>query len=113
MKDKVREFWANHMGMAESINQAKDFWPRSEWNDVRCYVDREAYRKLEAENKRLREALKDLYTQQYGLRNAWCGLWVSCVSCKKAWAYGGNWNALKSAEPCPYCRAKEALKEGE
>jgi hypothetical protein len=56
--DKVREWWTNYMGMSSSFDEAKWNWPEAEWEDLRCYVEESAYRKLQGENARLREALE-------------------------------------------------------
>jgi len=55
------------------------------------------------------EAAELVKIQNYGLRNAWAGMWMKC-DCGKLWAYGGNWNQCEPTDKCPACKLDEALE---
>lgn len=55
---RPKEFWANHMAMHDSEGGARDFSPRAEWQDLRCYVGKSDYDALLADAQRLAEALE-------------------------------------------------------
>ena len=61
--------------------------------------------------KKLLKVLHELYTQEYGKRNAWAGEWGKCPKCETTWSVGWNWNTLSRFDACPYCNAEELLKE--
>ena len=67
-QEKPKEFWTNWMSMHDNLDEAKDNWPKAEWEDLRCYVAYEDYEsqravieKLEAEYKTLFEVKSDLH----------------------------------------------------
>jgi hypothetical protein len=55
---KPQKCWTNYMQMNYSLEVAKEWTPKAEWSDLRCYVPESDYTNLEAENKRLRDALE-------------------------------------------------------
>ena len=57
----------------------------------------------------LKDVLHDLYTQEYGHRNHWCGQYQKCKECENLWAVGMNWNSLTKDDKCPYCRAGDLV----
>lgn len=61
--NEPREFWSNWMSMDESLDEAKDNWPRAEWEDIRCFVEKSAYGKLQARVAELETQLE--FTKKY------------------------------------------------
>jgi hypothetical protein len=45
MDKRPREFWTNWMSMETSLERAKELWPKAEWEDLRCYVEKSSYDK--------------------------------------------------------------------
>jgi hypothetical protein len=52
-------------------------------------------------------AARKVWTQGFGLRKAWAGMYEKCPSCAAVYAYGGNWATDKGQ--CPYCELEAAL----
>lgn len=59
---KPREYWCNWMGMDSSYSTACDRWPKSEWCDLRVYVEKSAYDSLQAELKEMEQS-RDNYAR--------------------------------------------------
>lgn len=56
-KPAWREWWTNYMAMGDSQSAAREHWPKQEWDDIRCYVERnEAERAYQALEQRLAES---------------------------------------------------------
>lgn len=74
---KPREFWTNEMSMEDSLSDAKDFWPRAEWEDLQCYVLKSDYKKVVADVAMLTTEIKRMLDANYTsllLCTAWMGI---------------------------------------
>lgn len=61
MSDKVSEhdeYWINFMALHESEEEAKEWTPKAEWEDLRCVVYKANYDALKADRDNLRKALE-------------------------------------------------------
>ena len=57
-----------------------------------------------------------LYTQLYGSKNAWGGMWKRCEECNELFSFGSNWSRCKTEADipklCPYCQVGEMIEPG-
>lgn len=63
---------------------------------------------LETKLKAFSKALTNLVAQETGRRENWAGKWDDCLNCHKPFA---DWSSPGKSGFCPFCEAKQTLKE--
>ncbi len=45
-ENRGREFFTNYMSLSDSIDEARDNWPKAEWEDIKSYIEASHAKKL-------------------------------------------------------------------
>lgn len=87
----MKLFFTNWMSMHTNLFTAQSHWPKSEWADIRAYVDASEYNELKNRAEKLVKALEDPMNHWHHPTED-SGDFAACTACQAL----ANWRGERS-----------------